>query len=109
VVHSGLAALLALSGTFGKLAILANVSVLTLYLFCAIAAGVLRQRDIRTEGEPFRAPGGPLIPVLACAAILSVLWATVTRREVLALVGVLVVASIIYGARAMRSPSVQVE
>lgn len=100
--HSALLAAVALSGTFAQLAILANVAVLTLYFLCAIAAGVLRRRDVRQSGEPFKTPGGPLVPALTCLAIAWLLWATVTRREFVALAAAVGVAVIMYGIRAAR-------
>jgi basic amino acid/polyamine antiporter, APA family len=101
--HSAVLVTVALSGTFAQLAILANVAVLTLYFLCAIAAGVLRRRNVRQSGEPFSAPGGPLIPILTCIAIAWLLWATVTSREFLALAGVVVLAVVMYGIRSLRS------
>jgi APA family basic amino acid/polyamine antiporter len=100
--HSVVLATVALSGTFAQLAILANVAVLTLYFLCAIAAGVLRRRDVRQSGEPFVTPGGPLVPVLTCIAIAWLLWATVTKREFLALAAVVVLAVVMYGVRRAR-------
>lgn len=102
LVHTTVLAAVALSGTFAQLAILANVAVLTLYFLCAIAAGVLRRRDVRQSGEPFKTPGGPLVPVLTCIAIAWLLWATVTRREFVALAVVLAIAVVMYGIRAVR-------
>jgi amino acid transporter len=102
LVHAAVLAVVALSGTFAQLAILANVAVLTLYFLCAIAAGVLRRRDVRQSGEPFRSPGGPLVPVLTCIAIAWLLWATVTEREFIALAVVVGIAVVMYGLRAAR-------
>jgi amino acid transporter len=101
--HTAVLAVVALSGTFAQLAILANVAVLTLYFLCAIAAGVLRRRDVRQSGEPFRTPGGPLVPVLTCIAIAWLLWATVTRREFVALAVVLGIAVVMYGVKSLRT------
>jgi len=98
-VYACITLLLALSGTFEQLAILANVSALLLYIACAIAASVLRRRDVRTDGEPFRAPGGALVPTLACVAIVWVLLETVTQRELLAVGLVLLIATIVYVVR----------
>jgi hypothetical protein len=42
----------------------------------ALAAWRLRATGVRLEGEPFGLPGGPLVPVLACAAIGAVIVAT---------------------------------
>ena len=50
VVQSALALALAISGTFEKLAILANVSALALYLGCALAAWRLRQTRRHRQG-----------------------------------------------------------
>jgi amino acid transporter len=99
-----LAAALALSGTFERLAVLANVSALTLYLLCAIAAWVLRRRGLRTDGEPFVAPGGPLVPLLTCGAILWLLSETLGRAELLALGLALLAAALLYGLRGWIRP-----
>jgi amino acid transporter len=103
VTYGVLATALALTGTFERLAVLANVSVLALYLLCAISAWVLRRRDVRSDGEPFRTPGGALVPLLACGTILWVLWETITRRELVAVGAVLVVAIVLYAIRAVRT------
>jgi basic amino acid/polyamine antiporter, APA family len=70
-VQSSLSLALALSGTFEKLAILANVSVLALYLGCALAAWQLRRLGIEGggTGTAFRVPFGGVTPWLACAVI----------------------------------------
>ena len=68
----------------------------------AISAWVLRIRHVRLTAEPFRTPGGPLVPVLACLCIVAVIYATVTRVEVTALGVALLVSSGIYLLRARR-------
>jgi basic amino acid/polyamine antiporter, APA family len=73
VVQSLFALGLAISGTFEKLAILANVSALALYLGCALAAWRLRQLDTGSTGDAFRVPLGGIIPWLACVVILWLL------------------------------------
>jgi amino acid transporter len=102
VAFAALAAALALSGTFERLAVFANLSALSLYLLCAAGAWVLRRRDVRADGEPFVAPGGPLVPVLTCAAILWLLWETVDRAQIVAAGAALGAAVVLYGARLMR-------
>jgi amino acid transporter len=59
VTQSVLVVVLAISGTFERLAVLANVSALALYLGCALAAWRLGDRSI--------------VPWLACAVILWLL------------------------------------
>jgi APA family basic amino acid/polyamine antiporter len=88
--------LLAITSSFGALAVLAVVSTLVLYMLCCIAAGVLRHRDVRADGaEPFRLAGGPIIPVLA---VLVILWllSSATRREFLIVAGVLGASSAVF-------------
>ena len=65
VVYALLIAALAVSSSFTQLAILANVAALTLYLACVAASYELQRKDVRTDGAPFRLPGGPAIPMLA--------------------------------------------
>jgi amino acid transporter len=60
---------LALTGTFEALAVFSNLAALVLYFLCAIALWELRKRDVRTDGEPFVAPGGILLPITTCAMI----------------------------------------
>jgi APA family basic amino acid/polyamine antiporter len=75
---------LAITGTFEKLAILANVSALALYFGCAAAAWKIGR--------------SPVVPVLACAVIAWLLTG-LTIDEWLAFGACLVAASAIYLAR----------
>lgn len=93
---------IALSGTFEQLAIFANLAALLLYFLCAIAALVLRRRNVRMDGEPFLSPGGAFVPIAACAAIAWVFYETVQRNQLLWLVAVLVLIFVLYGLRAWR-------
>ena len=68
VVQSLIALALAISGTFERLAILANVSALALYLGCALAAWRLRRLGIDGDGASFRVPLGGVVPWLAWAS-----------------------------------------
>ena len=102
VAYVVIALLLALSGSFERLAVMTNVASLLVYIACAIAVLLLRRRDVRSDGEPFRAPGGPLVPLLACASIVWVLFKTATRVELVAVGVTLVLALIVYGLRGRR-------
>ncbi len=75
---------LALTGTFERLAILANVSALALYFGCAVAAWKLGQ--------------SPLVPVLACGVIVWLLTG-LTLNEWIGFGACLVVGTLIYVAR----------
>ena len=96
ITQAAVCAVLAITASFGRLAVLATVSTLTLYLLCCIAAWVLRRRDVRAEGAtPFRVPSGPVIPVLA---VLVIVWllSSAEPREFLIVGAVAAVASVGY-------------
>lgn len=91
-----------LSGSFERLAILVNLASLLVYVVVALAAWRLRATGVRLEGEPFGLPGGPLVPVLACAAIGAVIVATVSAAEVAAMAAAIAVATALYVVRWLR-------
>jgi amino acid transporter len=107
-IQTVLVAVLAATGTFERLAIIANGSVLLVYAACCLATMELRRRDVRlTGGVPFRVPAARVVPWVALAVILALL-ATLQLKEWIALLGVIVVASSIYlVARARRGPVVR--
>jgi basic amino acid/polyamine antiporter, APA family len=87
VVQSLIALAMAISGTFEKLAVLANVSALALYFGCALAAWRLRGT----------ARIGAVVPWLACGVI-AWLFTGLTRDEWLAFGASLAAASLVYVA-----------
>jgi basic amino acid/polyamine antiporter, APA family len=96
VTQSLVALALAISGTFEKLAILANVSALGLYLGCALAAWQLRTSDEpATGGTGFRVRLGSVVPWLACAVIVWLLTG-LTRNEWLAFGACLAGGTLVY-------------
>ena len=86
----------ALSGTFRQLVIIASSGTLLLYLICCLGLLRLRARNITTAGEPFRAPGGPVVP-LAASAIIVWMLATLERKELAAAAGLVIVSGALYG------------
>lgn len=102
VIQSVLVVLLAVTGTFERLAILANVSALALYLGCALAAWELRRRGVRAEGAvPFRVPAARVVPWLAIAVIAWLLTG-LTRNEWLGFAACIALASVVYAATSSR-------
>jgi APA family basic amino acid/polyamine antiporter len=97
-IHAAIVAALALSSSFTQLAILANVSALTLYLTCVAASFELQRRDVRSDGAPLVLPGGALIPALAIVVIIWML-SHATRREFAVEAAVLILAAAFYGIR----------
>ena len=101
VVQSAIALALAISGTFEKLAILANVAALALYFGCALAAWRLRQLGVTgvtssgNTAAAFSVPLGGVVPWLACGVIVWLLTG-LTRDEWIAFVACLAAATPFY-------------
>jgi APA family basic amino acid/polyamine antiporter len=87
---------LAITSTFERLAILANLSILTLYGTCCLATWQLRRRDVRAGGIPFKVPAPALVIVLACLVI-GWMLTSVTLAEWTAFAIGLGVAAAIFG------------
>jgi APA family basic amino acid/polyamine antiporter len=94
VVQGIVAWALAVTNQFEALVIIANISVLLIYLGCAIAAAKI-QRSARETTAAFTVPGGLIVPILATLAVLFLL-SSVTLKEAGVLVAVLGVASLLY-------------
>jgi APA family basic amino acid/polyamine antiporter len=94
--------LLAATGTFQQLIVLASAALLVVYGATVAAAVALRRRDVRAGGEPFRTPGGFLVPALASAIVLWLLAQTTWRERIG--VGLLIAAaSALYLLRRIRA------
>jgi basic amino acid/polyamine antiporter, APA family len=102
IAYALVACALAIYGTFPVMAALGAISAVIIYLGSCLALLVLRRRDVRTHGQPFLVPGGPTIPLLACAVLLWLL-VQATRDELLAMGLVIVTASVLYLARSKRN------
>jgi amino acid transporter len=79
IAYASASCLFAISGAFKPLAILASVSLLLVYLAICLAALKLRLTRDLPPGA-FRAPGGPLVPVLGAMTVVWLL-AHSTRGE----------------------------
>jgi basic amino acid/polyamine antiporter, APA family len=95
IVQTIVVAGLALSGSFEKLAIVANGSVLLVYGACCAAVIQLRRRGVQESGEPFNLPFASVIPILA---ILVIAWllTSLSSDEWKALLVVLGVAVVVF-------------
>ena len=112
ICYSVLALVLAASGAFRQLAVLASMSLLIVYLAVALATLRFRRTEPFAPGA-FRLPGGPVVPLLASATVLWLL-AHSTRTESAAVALLLALASVWYvvarrigaaRARRMRTPA----
>ena len=101
LTHATIASLLAITGSFERLAVMSNVAVLTLYLLCALGCWQLIRKDVREEGAPLRLPGERVLPFLACGVIVWVL-SSATAPELAVTGAVVAIASVLYLLRRAR-------
>ena len=106
VVQTVLVLALAISGTFERLAILANVSALALYLGCAVAAWRLRTSADAGAAPGVRLPMAGVAPFLAVPVIVWLLTG-LTRNEWLGFGACVASASIVYAVVRARISSVR--
>jgi amino acid transporter len=66
--------LIAITGTYLKLALLADVAILMVYLACCVAASRLRRLNVGAEKNPFLMPAGGVVPWLAAVLIAGLLY-----------------------------------
>ena len=108
VVYGVMVAVIALVGTFEWLTRFSNLAALSLYFLCAVSTLVLRRRDVRSDGKPFVIPGGPVIPVLACIAVVWLGFETVRNEaeggitQLWAMLATLAIILALYCIRAWR-------
>lgn len=101
IAQAIIVALIALTGSYVRLAILADVAILIVYFGCCVGAALLRRRNVRAEGEPFLMPGGGVVPWLA-AALIAALLVRGSREAWLLNGAVIALASVAYLARRAR-------
>lgn len=92
---------IAITGTYVKLAIVANVAVLLVYLACCVAAWRLRRLAVGAADQPFVMPAGRVVPWIAAGLILALLRRA-TAEAVLLTGGVMAAASLAFLARRRR-------
>jgi APA family basic amino acid/polyamine antiporter len=108
VTYGVMVAALALIGTFEWLTRFSNLAALSLYFLCSASTLILRRRNVRADGDPFVIPGGPVVPVLACFAVVWLGFETVRNEDeggITQLYAMLVALAIIfalYGIRSLR-------
>jgi basic amino acid/polyamine antiporter, APA family len=98
LVQAAVSLPLALSGTFVELAALSVIARMATYIGTCAAVPVLRRRLPPTR---FRLPGGPAIPIAACALCVAVLT-TATARNLIAGGIALAVGAVIYALGRLR-------
>ena len=91
---------LAIHADFDTLTALASSTLLAIYLVSCTATLVPQRRRVGEDHVRLRLPGGPLIPLVT--AIVIGLMTTLTGREVIAVLVVVLIASATYGLSRTR-------
>jgi basic amino acid/polyamine antiporter, APA family len=105
VAYGIMVAVIALVGTFEWLTRFSNLAALSLYFLCAVSTLLLRRRNVRSDGAPFVIPGGPVVPVLACVAVVWLGIETVRNESeggITQLYAMLVTLAVIFGLYGIR-------
>jgi amino acid transporter len=95
---------IAITGTYVKLAIVANVAILLVYLATCVAVWRLRRLDAGAADKPFVMPAGRIVPWVAAGLIVALL-ARATVEAWLLTGGVMGVASLNYVRKIRRTES----
>jgi amino acid transporter len=99
---------LSVTGSFEKLAIIANGSILLLYAACCLAVIQLRRKGVQQSGTPFRVPFASVVPILAFLVI-GWLMTSLSADEWKALLVVIGVAVIVYASSMASRRAASVE
>jgi amino acid transporter len=103
LIHAVLCAAFAVTGSFASLVVIATLATMIVYLICCAATIKLQRMNVRADGAaPFQLPGGPVIPVLACAIVIWLMTSS-TRQEFMALAAMLAVEIVIFLAMKTRA------
>src|SRR5436190_7980139 len=94
-IQGAIVCAIAITGTYVKLAIVADVAVLLVYLACCLAIVRLRRLDVGASDKPFVMPGGRVVPWVAAGLIVALL-ARATTQAWLLTGGVMAAASLAF-------------
>jgi amino acid transporter len=103
VTYTILCALVAWTGSFRQLVIIASSGTLLMYLICCLGLLRLRVKRIAMDGEPFLAPGGSFVP-LAASAIIVWMLTTLEWKELVAAITLVTVSGMVYWIQVRLEP-----
>ncbi len=103
LLHVGLGALLAISGSFAELAVLSALATVGLYIVSCIAAVVLQRRNVAHAGAPLSLAA---LPAAAVVGVVGMVWigAHASGREALGCAATLVISTLWYVAAVYMIP-----
>ena len=94
-------AVLALSGSFKQLLIIASAGTLMLYMICSLGVLRMRVQKVSIDGAHFQIPFGPVIPLTTCLIILWML-SSLSSRELWTALAFVTVVGVIYAVHEFR-------
>lgn len=101
IVYAFIVFIIAASGSFEKLAIIASSAMLIVYLAVALSVIKLRKTHKSQQGE-FKIPGGLLVPILAIIVIIYFLY-NISSKEMLATaIGIGLLSLIYWGLKLIK-------
>jgi amino acid transporter len=100
--YATLAMILALTGTFAELAVLATLAMTPLYIAGCAAAWVLARRGVAMAGSPLSFPFLGTAAAIGICSMLALVGLG-SRREIIGLVTLLVVSTVLYLLQGRRS------
>ena len=97
LLHVGLGASLAISGSFTELAVLSALATVGVYIVSCVAAVILQRRSIARSGPPLEPP---LLPLAAAIGVIGMIWigAHASPKEAWGCAATLIVSTIWYFA-----------
>ena len=94
IVYGTIGFILAISGSFEQLAVIASSSMLMLYLGVALSVIKLRKTD-KNNNDGFKIPGGLLVPIIAIVTILYFL-SNLSSNEMIVTAIIIAILSLIF-------------
>lgn len=104
IAHAGLAWVLALVGSFDALVLISGGAICLMYGLVSLGAWRAQRIDLRERGKPFVLPGGPVVPLIAFAAMAAIVT-TLTGKEWMAIGVALAVLMLVYAGLRLRGPA----
>jgi APA family basic amino acid/polyamine antiporter len=100
--HAGLACVLAVGGTFDQLAAVSGGAICLVYVVVALAAWRLQRRGVAERGAPFALPGGGIVPLLAAAIMVAILYTLPVAEWRAIAISLAALVLVYFGLRLMR-------
>ena len=95
ITYAGLIFIIAVSGEFEQLMILATAAILLIYLSVVLATVKLRRQNKTGAGKTFRMPGGMIFPVIAIVTI-GWLLSQLKKADILSTIVFIAIVCVVY-------------